>query len=369
MSSTTEPSQPSNAGNTNPLATTSSLRLLLRARRGDRAAREALAARYFPWLRRWARGRLPYWARDGVDTSDLVQDTLLQTFKRIAKFEPQRDGALRAYLRLAVDNRTEPMASDRRVIRRNAGRKTPTRRPRAPRRSLVETALQRSLEQAERRVAVLTRELRDANTALRVVLDNVEKSNEARNEQMLQEINTLVIPHVAKLSRLVEGDSAAAEYASLIETNLKTLTSSLSSRMATVFQTMTPSEAGRASGDARHDYEGHRQHAVAGAEHGRLSPQQHPPQARPGAGREPARVSTFDPLSGCAGPAAGSRYGKGPRERPAGIAINRGRNPPLNPAIFWHTHRLGNLVGFFHCLLRSRNFLSSPTVRDVDPAA
>ena len=113
----------------------------------------------------------------------------------------------------------------------------------APRRSLVETALQRSLEQAERRVAVLTRELRDANTALRVVLDNVEKSNEARNEQMLQEINTLVIPHVAKLSRLVEGDSAAAEYASLIETNLKTLTSSLSSRMATVFQTMTPSEA------------------------------------------------------------------------------------------------------------------------------
>ena len=116
MSSTTEPSQPSNAGNTNPLATTSSLRLLLRARRGDRAAREALAARYFPWLRRWARGRLPYWARDGVDTSDLVQDTLLQTFKRIAKFEPQRDGALRAYLRLAVDNRIRDEM--RRVARR-----------------------------------------------------------------------------------------------------------------------------------------------------------------------------------------------------------------------------------------------------------
>ena len=116
MSSITEPSQPSNAGNTNRLATTSSLRLLLRARGGDRAAREALAARYFPWLRRWARGRLPYWARDGVDTSDLVQDTLLQTFKRIAKFEPQRDGALRAYLRLAVDNRIRDEM--RRVARR-----------------------------------------------------------------------------------------------------------------------------------------------------------------------------------------------------------------------------------------------------------
>ena len=121
----------------------------------------------------------------------------------------------------------------------------------APHRSLVEiaerrrleTALQQSLEQAERRVADLTRELRDANTALRVLLDNVEKSNEARNEQMLQQINTLVFPHVAKLSRLVEGDSAAVEYASLIETNLKARTSSLSSRMATAFQTLTATEA------------------------------------------------------------------------------------------------------------------------------
>ena len=112
-----------------------------------------------------------------------------------------------------------------------------------PSRSPVETALQRSLERAERRVADLTLELRDTNAALRVLLENVEKSREARNEQILQEINTLVIPHVAKLSRLVEGDSAAAAYACLIETNLKNLTSSLSSRMATVFQTMTRSEA------------------------------------------------------------------------------------------------------------------------------
>ena len=113
----------------------------------------------------------------------------------------------------------------------------------APRRTLGETALRQALEQAERRAAELTLELRDANTALRVLLENIEKSNEARIGQVLQEINTLVIPHVARLSRLVEGDSAAAEYESLIETNLKTLTSSLSSRMATVFQTLTAAEA------------------------------------------------------------------------------------------------------------------------------
>ena len=64
-----------------------------------------------------------------------------------------------------------------------------------------------------------------------------------RNEQLLQQINTLVMPHVAKLARLVERDRAAVEYVSLIETNLKTLTSSLSSRMARVFQALTATEA------------------------------------------------------------------------------------------------------------------------------
>ena len=116
MSSTPAQQQPANPKDTDSLASASSLRLLLRARRGDRSAREALIARYFPWLRRWARGRLPDWARAGVDTSDLVQDTLLQTFRRIAHFEPQRDGALRAYLRLAVDNRIRDEM--RRVARR-----------------------------------------------------------------------------------------------------------------------------------------------------------------------------------------------------------------------------------------------------------
>ena len=107
----------------------------------------------------------------------------------------------------------------------------------------LETALQHSLDQTARQVVERTSELQDANTALRVLLGNVEKSHEARNEQMLQQINTLVMPHVAKLARRVERDSAAVEYVSLIETNLTTLTSSLSSRMARVFQALTATEA------------------------------------------------------------------------------------------------------------------------------
>ena len=116
MSLRTEQQQPADPRDTDSLASASSLRLLLRARRGDLSAREALIARYFPWLRRWARGRLPDWARAGVDTSDLVQDALLQTFRRIAHFESQRDGAFRAYLRLAVDNRIRDEM--RRIARR-----------------------------------------------------------------------------------------------------------------------------------------------------------------------------------------------------------------------------------------------------------
>ena len=83
----------------------STVQLIDRARRGDQQAIERLFARHLKPLQRWASGRLPKWARDLADTDDLVQDTLLQTFKRIEGFEPRRVGALHAYLRQAVLNR------------------------------------------------------------------------------------------------------------------------------------------------------------------------------------------------------------------------------------------------------------------------
>ena len=79
--------------------------LIARVRAGDREALERLFARHLPPLQRWARGRLPKWARQLTDTDDLVQDALVQTFKRIDEFEPRRVGALQAYLRQAVLNR------------------------------------------------------------------------------------------------------------------------------------------------------------------------------------------------------------------------------------------------------------------------
>jgi RNA polymerase sigma-70 factor, ECF subfamily len=79
--------------------------LLARARAGDHSALEVLFARYGPELTRFARGRLPRWARDMAETVDLVQDTLLQTFKQIGSFEWRGEGALRAYMRQALMNR------------------------------------------------------------------------------------------------------------------------------------------------------------------------------------------------------------------------------------------------------------------------
>ena len=94
----------------------STLSLLTRARAGDREAMDDLFARYLPLLRRWAAGRLPRWARDLADTPDLVQETLIQVFKRVEGFEHRGEGAFQAYLRQAVMNRI------RNEIR-NAGRR------------------------------------------------------------------------------------------------------------------------------------------------------------------------------------------------------------------------------------------------------
>jgi RNA polymerase sigma factor (sigma-70 family) len=95
-----------------------SLDLLERARAGDDAALNALLARYLPRLRRWAAGRLPSWARDLADTQDLVQEALIQTFKKIEGFEWRGDGALQAYLRQAILNRIRDEL-------RRAGRRPP----------------------------------------------------------------------------------------------------------------------------------------------------------------------------------------------------------------------------------------------------
>jgi RNA polymerase sigma-70 factor (ECF subfamily) len=79
--------------------------LLERFKHGDEAAVNVLVERSLPPLKRWARGRLPTWARDVADTQDLVQDAIVRTLPRLKTFEARHPGALQAYLRQAIANR------------------------------------------------------------------------------------------------------------------------------------------------------------------------------------------------------------------------------------------------------------------------
>jgi RNA polymerase sigma-70 factor, ECF subfamily len=99
---------------TNPLESTQQLLDLVR--QGDRDALDRLYARCLPPLRRWARGRLPAAARGALDTQDLVQDTVVNSLRRLDQFDSRHEGALQAYLRQAVLNRIRDEA--RRFSRR-----------------------------------------------------------------------------------------------------------------------------------------------------------------------------------------------------------------------------------------------------------
>ena len=81
-----------------------SLDLLARAQAGDETALDALITRYRPRLVRWASGRLPAHARGLAETQDLVQETLVQAFRKIGTMEVRGEGALQAYLRQVLLN-------------------------------------------------------------------------------------------------------------------------------------------------------------------------------------------------------------------------------------------------------------------------
>jgi RNA polymerase sigma-70 factor, ECF subfamily len=87
-----------------PLALTSTIDLLERFKQGDEDAVNALVERSLPPLKRWARGRLPQWARGLAETQDLVQDAVVRALPRLKTFEAKHPGALQAYLRQAITN-------------------------------------------------------------------------------------------------------------------------------------------------------------------------------------------------------------------------------------------------------------------------
>jgi len=109
------------------VAPSASFALLLRARAGDEAARNELCARYLPRLRRWAHGRLPVWAREHLDTEDIVQDALMKSVRRLETFTPEHEGAFCAYVCQALRNRLRDAM--RRAIRHPPGQELSVEEP------------------------------------------------------------------------------------------------------------------------------------------------------------------------------------------------------------------------------------------------
>ena len=70
----------------------------------DRQSGERSLDAYRDVVRQWATGRLPGWARQGTDTSDLVQITLVRAWRHLEKLQGQPELAFRAYLRRILEN-------------------------------------------------------------------------------------------------------------------------------------------------------------------------------------------------------------------------------------------------------------------------
>jgi DNA-binding NarL/FixJ family response regulator len=109
-------------------------------------------------------------------------------------------------------------------------------------RKTAQSELQKTIENRDVIIANRTKDLEDANTALRVLLENVETSKNEIEAQILRQIKGLVLPHISKLRHLDAEHHLQSSYLELIETNLKNITSSLSTQMAETLELLTPTE-------------------------------------------------------------------------------------------------------------------------------
>jgi RNA polymerase sigma factor (sigma-70 family) len=84
---------------------TRTVELIAQIQSGNGEAWGRLVDRELPPLRRYAKGRLPEWARGGMDTEDLVHDVLVRVVPRLNSWRADAPGALQAFLRRSVANR------------------------------------------------------------------------------------------------------------------------------------------------------------------------------------------------------------------------------------------------------------------------
>src|SRR5262245_19071208 len=102
------PQLPRMSLNDDDLETTSRLaestRALVARSKQDPRAREEFWRRLLKRATRWARGKLPPFARGLMDTDDLATDVMLRTVKAFERFEPRGPHSFGAYLAEGLRN-------------------------------------------------------------------------------------------------------------------------------------------------------------------------------------------------------------------------------------------------------------------------
>jgi len=111
---------------------------------------------------------------------------------------------------------------------------------------LVQKNLQLTNEIGERRRAEETLEIKsqnleEFNTALKVLLKQREKDKIELEEWVLSNVKNLIMPHVEKLKKASLKTKATA-HVSILETNLKDITSSFSQRLSSKYLNLTSKE-------------------------------------------------------------------------------------------------------------------------------
>src|SRR3954454_16281189 len=103
--------------------------LLAQARAGNGPARERLFARCRDYLGFAARARVEGWLQAKVDTSDLIQQTLLEAHRGFGGFHGGTEAEWLAWLRRILDHNAADFVRRYRGPKRPAGREVPLAGP------------------------------------------------------------------------------------------------------------------------------------------------------------------------------------------------------------------------------------------------
>ena len=92
------------------------------ARDGDRGAMDTLFARYLPWVLDTVALRLGRRRRDLGAVEDLVQESMLDAFRAIDRFQERSEGSFRHWLARIVENNVRDQERRRMSLKRGGGR-------------------------------------------------------------------------------------------------------------------------------------------------------------------------------------------------------------------------------------------------------